>query len=139
MSTYAKTLDKAAKWASIEFERLITVESLRAKTKALRHAQPRFFAMAYMHATGRFSLPQIARALHLKDHTTVLHGLRRAHGHDGKTPKNRHMKEPLWNKERFMNMVAADAPEFQQVTCEEIEEIGTDNLNRFVNGKGWAA
>jgi chromosomal replication initiation ATPase DnaA len=122
MSTYAKTLEKAAKWASIEFERLITVQTLRAKTKAVTHTHPRWFAMAYLHATGRYSMPQIAKALHLKDHTTVLYGLRRAHGHDGKPPKQKHNFEPLWKKERFENMVLADMPE---------------SAFTFVSGHGW--
>jgi hypothetical protein len=134
MSTYAKTLEKAAKWASIEFGRLITVQTLRAKTKAVTHTHPRWFAMAYLHATGRYSQPQIAKALHLKDHTTVLYGLRRAHGHDGKD-----RNEPLWNKEQFKNMVKLDEAAFQAVTAEQIDEIGMDNLARFTNGSGWAA
>ena len=134
MSTYAKTLEKAAKWASLEFDRLVTVQTLRAKTKAVTHTHPRWFAMAYMHAMGKYSMPQIARALHLDDHTTVLYGLRRAHGHDGKDHR-----EPLWNKEQFENMVKRDGFGFQSVTADQIDEIGMDNLARFTNGEGWAA
>jgi hypothetical protein len=127
MSTYAKTLEKAAKWASLEFDRLITVESLRTRTKALSHSHPRFFAMAYMRAMGRYSLPQIAIALHLKDHTTVLHGLRRAHGYDGKAQKNRNMPEPLWKEEQFKNMVRQDWPEL----------FDLDDDWTFKSGDGW--
>jgi SRSO17 transposase len=85
--------------------------------------------MAYMHATGRYSMPQIARALHLKDHTTILHGLRRAHGHDGKPSKRKNQIEPLWKKDQFVNMVRADFPE---LFAEEADWS-------FTNGEGWAA
>ena len=135
MTYYSDTLEKAAKWASIEFNRLITVQALRADTKAIAHSHPRFFAMAYMHATGRFSLPQIARAFKLKDHTTVLHGLRRADGHDGKGKTAN--KTPLWDSERFKNMVRQDYP-VTTVSAEDIEAIGERNL-KFVNGNGWAS
>jgi hypothetical protein len=122
MTFYRKTLERAAKWASIEFDRLVTVEALRTKSKSPYHAEPRWFVMAYMEATGRFSMPQIARALNLEDHTTVLYGLRRAHGHDGKPAKRKHNLEPLWKKERFENMVLADMPE---------------SAFTFVSGEGW--
>ena len=128
MSTYARTLEKAAKWASIEFNRLITVQTLRAKTKAQSHTQPRWFAMAYMHAMGKYSMPQIARALHLDDHTTVLYGLRRAHGYDGKF-KHGCRNEPLWKKEQFTNMVREDFPEMFEKESDWA----------FTNGEGWAA
>lgn len=136
MSFYEETLEKAAKWASIEFERLITVKSLRTDSKVLSVSYPRFFAMAYMHETGRYSLPQIARALNLTNHTSVLHGLRRAHGHDGKKVAQR--KEPLWTKELFQNAVRKDYPQVEVMSLDDIQDIGERNL-RFVNGAGWAS
>ncbi len=135
MSYYTDTIEKAAKWASLEFDRLITVQALRAKTKAVAHSYPRFFVMAYMHATGRYSFPQIAHALHLKDHTSVLHGLRRAHGHDGKGRTAN--KKPMWTKDQFVNMVMRDNPQ-PTASAEDIQAIGERNL-RFVNGAGWAS
>lgn len=134
MTTYTETLEKACKWASIEFDRLITVQSIRAQTKALAHGRPRFFAMAYMHATGRYSLPQIAHALKLSNHTSVLYGLRRAHGHDGKGPAA--SREPLWNKEQFENMVRQDYPA-KVITVETWHEQSPESLKAYVNGKGW--
>lgn len=81
-------------------------------------------------------MPQIARALRLKDHSTVLHGLRRAHGHDGKLI---HKHEPLWTKEQFQNMAFADGvmqrlpPQaYERVNCEQIMAIGLSNLRRAV-------
>ena len=108
MTFYREKLEKAAMRESVEFRRPITIESLRARCKSLRHTEPRWFVMAYLHATGDYSMPQIARALKMEDHTTVLYGLHRAHGHDGKPTKRKYEVEPLWNKERFINMVAAD-------------------------------
>ncbi len=108
MTFYREKLEKAALRATMEFRRPITIESLRARCKSLHHTKPRWFVMAYLHATGDYSMPQIARALKMADHTTVLYGLRRAHGHDGKPPKRKHEVEPLWNKEHFQNIVDAD-------------------------------
>jgi len=126
MSFYQNTLEQAAKWASIEFGRLITIEALRAKTKARSHTAPRFFVMAYLDATGKYSQPQIAKMLHLGDHTTVLNGLRRAHGYDGKgyrvSKGKRYKIEPLWTSEQFVKMAESDTPEA--------------DFN-FVSGLGW--
>ena len=83
----------------------------------------RYFVMAYLHECG-WSMPRIAKALGLKNHTSVLYGLRRAHGHDGKLP---YLRQPLWNKELFKNRVAEDFP---PVVHED---------NAFTNGRGWAA
>lgn len=129
MTFYRNTLRQAAKRASVEFDRLVTVEALQANCKSQYHAQPRWFVMAYMHATGRYSMPQIARALKLKDHTTILYGLRRAHGHDGKSAKRKHTHEPLWKKDQFVNMVREDFPE---IFMKESDWA-------FTNGEGWAA
>ena len=135
MTTYTQTLEKAAKWASIEFNRLITVEALRSKSRAISVSHPRFFAMAYMHAKNKYSMPQIAHAFGLEDHTSVLHGLRRAHGHDGKGRTAG--RKPLWKKDQFVNMVRADDPVIV-ASATDIEAIGEHNL-KFANGAGWVA
>ncbi|MEL6754974.1 MAG: helix-turn-helix domain-containing protein [Pseudomonadota bacterium] len=136
MSRYNKTLSKAAVWASKEFNREISLESLRSKTKSPYYTKPRFFVMAYMRATRRFSLPQIALALQVKDHSTILYGLRRAHGYDGKLVER---FTPLWNKEQFENMVAEDntcqrlPPQaYERVNAEQILSIGLANLARYL-------
>ena len=129
MTFYRNTLERAAKWASIELDRLVTDEALRDRCKSQHNVKARFYVMAYMHATGRYSMPQIATALNLKDHTSVLHGLRRAHGHDGKGTKHKHVYEPLWNKEHFQNIMREDFPEMF------IEESDWT----FTSGEGWAA
>lgn len=64
----------------------------------------RFYAMALMEAHG-LSQPRIAAVLGLSDHTSVLHGLRRAHGHDGKLEGQ---YEPLWKREHFEKIALAD-------------------------------
>jgi DNA-binding GntR family transcriptional regulator len=120
MTFYRKTLEQAAKRASLQFDRLVTVEALRANCKSQYHAQPRWFVMAYM---------QIAKALNLKDHTTILYGLRRAHGHDGKPAKRKHNYEPLWSKERFENIIREDFPEI----------FIAESDWTFTSGEGWAA
>lgn len=127
MSFYEETLKKAAKWATMEFERVITVERLRDPSRSPTVSHPRFFAMAYMDARGIYSQPQMAAALHLEDHTSILHGLRRAHGHDGKGIAAQ--KEPLWKKERFKYMVRVDYPSVI-VRAEDW---------KFKNGSGWRA
>lgn len=134
---YSDILEKAVKRASIQFDRLITVNRVREVCKANSRTRPRWFCMAYMHAIGRHSQPQIAKAFQLSDHTTVLYGLRRAHGHDGKLL---HRFDPLWNKELFENLVRLDGFTEQPIvsaTSETIQEIGEQNLKLFVNGQGW--
>ena len=64
----------------------------------------RFYAMAVMNAHG-LSQTRIANILELGDHTSVLNGLRRAHGHDGKLDGR---YEPLWTKEHFEKLALAD-------------------------------
>lgn len=138
MSFYKETLEKAAARATKEFGRPITTQLLKAKTKARSHTEPRYFVMAYMHATGRYSQPQIAKALGLEDHSTVLHGLRRAHGHDGKFLTGPKQIKPLWKKEQFENMVFLDGtgaklpPQpYEKVNAEQIRSIGLANLARY--------
>lgn len=131
MTYYTDTLEIAARRASAEFGRRITVRSLRTRCKTKEYTRPRWFCMAYIHATGRYSLPQIANMFKLKDHTTVLYGLRRAYGHGD---KESHRGEPLWKRERFENMVFMDgfgrlAPQsFESVNFEQLLAIGARNL-----------
>lgn len=55
----------------------LSVEALKGPCRARQVAWPRQEAMWLMHKTGRYSLPQIGRFLGYRDHTTVLHGIRR--------------------------------------------------------------
>lgn len=55
----------------------LTVADLKGPRIAPRFSHPRQEAMHAMHAVGRWSLPQIGRFLGGRDHTTVLHGVRR--------------------------------------------------------------
>lgn len=153
MTFYRDILSKAAARASIEFDRLITVESLVSKSKALSVVHPRYFAIAYMHAIGRFSLPQVAKAFGLSDHTSVLHALRRAHGHDGKLVQTTRYKRnawvempPLWKKELFVNMVFVDGFSEQPILSPNYETlmmVGERNLARATallnTANGWGA
>lgn len=144
MTFYRDTLNGAIKWASIEFGGLITVKMVQSKTKARSVVKARWFVMAYLYATGRYSMPQIATALNLSDHTTVLYGLRRAHGHDGKPcliTKKKVTPKPLWKKEQFVNMVRRDGylrPQKETVDFDELMAVGEGNLARFINDRGWS-
>ena len=102
MSDYVK---RGLVHASRELERVVTLEMVYDRTKTRLCVHARWYVMAYMHAFGRFSLPKIARAVKREDHTTVLHGLRCAHGHDGKLL---HKYKPLWTKEHFEKIAAED-------------------------------
>lgn len=54
----------------------VTIEQFRQKGHFRHLVWPRQEAMYEMYATGRFSLPQIARTLHMKDHCTIIWGIR---------------------------------------------------------------
>lgn len=54
----------------------VTVENLRGPVKTNMLVEARWEAFSRIRAVGRFSLPQIG-AFFNRDHTTVLHGLRR--------------------------------------------------------------
>ncbi|MCR9195067.1 MAG: hypothetical protein NXH88_10060 [Hyphomonas sp.] len=139
-------LQRALVHASRYFERLITVEALRSGQQYSFHARPRWYVQAYLYAydSSRFSMPNIAAMLHLANHTSVLHGLRRAHGHDGKLL---HKFDPLWTKEHFEKLarVDRDGVKVLKASAEEIEKIGMDHLRAncpkfvFKTGTGWRA
>ena len=59
----------------------ITVEFVRRNTKERMVTEVRYFIIAYIRACDpkRYSYPMMARIVGLGHHTTVLHGLRRAH------------------------------------------------------------
>lgn len=142
MTFHADILAKAAVRASQKFNRLITVETLKSKTKARSVVIPRFYAIAYVHAIGRYSLPQLARFFGFSDHTTILHALRRAHGHDGKPIQTTRYKgkawielEPLWKKEHFENLVFQDGFTDKAVASPDYETmiaVGERNLRRAI-------
>lgn len=54
----------------------LTLDDLRSPRRYRRIAHPRQEAMALIYATGRFSMPQVARFFRKIDHTTVLHAVR---------------------------------------------------------------
>lgn len=54
----------------------LTLDELRSPCRARRYSIPRQEAYALIHATGRFSLPQIGRFFRKCDHTAVWHGVR---------------------------------------------------------------
>ena len=137
----SEIIHEGCKWATIEFGRLITVKDMVGPSKCRAYTDPRWFCIAYMHAIGTKSLPQVGNAFN-RDHTTILYGLRRAHGPDGKWFKGRPQPEPLWTKEHFINLVVRDGLRESPVVSADaphIERVGLENLNRFVSGKGWAA
>ena len=91
--------------ASRYFCEIIPEYRLKANLGKYReYVQWRWYAMAVMQAHG-LSQPRIAKVLGLKDHVAVTHGLRRAHGHDGKLL---HKHDPLWTKEHFEKLALID-------------------------------
>lgn len=99
-----------AKHASREFKQRIHPEGLLAhQGKWDSLTEWRFYAMAILQAHG-FSMPRTAAILGFSDHTSILHGLRRAHGHDGKGIAVK--KEPLWKREHFEKIALGDEAEF---------------------------
>jgi chromosomal replication initiation ATPase DnaA len=55
----------------------MSLEELRGPNRSPYVAHPRFEAMWRMRQQHRWSLPQIGRFFSNRDHTTVLHGIRR--------------------------------------------------------------
>lgn len=135
MSFYTDKLKLALKRASTEFDRVVTLEEMQDPGKHRHSSQPRWFCMAYMAAAGDFSQVSLGK-MFKRDHTTVLYGLRRAHGHDGKLI---HQHEPLWTKEHFENLVALDGlrrlpPQpVETVNLEQLLAIGLRNLRVCVS------
>lgn len=70
--------------ADVAKEHGVTAEDLCSRSRVRRLAYPRFDAMSRLralhNAPGRhvFSLPQIGNILGGRDHTSVIHGLRKA-------------------------------------------------------------
>lgn len=61
----------------VAFRNGLTVEEMLAATRKKTFAHARQEAMWEIRQRTKLSLPQIARRMRLKDHTTVLHGVRR--------------------------------------------------------------
>jgi hypothetical protein len=96
-----------AKRASQEFARRISPDEIVASNGRCRREKDwRFFSIALLRAHD-FSLTRIAAILGYKDHTSVLNGLRRAVGHDGKLGN-----EPLWKTEHFKKIALMDEASF---------------------------
>lgn len=60
-----------------------TLVALQSPSRLRLHAYPRHEAMFELFAQGRWSMPQIARSLNRKDHTSVLHAIRAHAGRNG--------------------------------------------------------
>ena len=108
--------------------------SNRRKTRGL--VRIRWFMMAYMRARdpNHYSYPVIASAFKLKDHTTAIYGVRKAHENWGKT---------LFTRLAAVAVVESpernEQPMHTSVGAEELLMIGENNLARFMNGTGWEA
>lgn len=72
--TYRTLRDKVDEAANI-LE--LSYDELTGPGRDYRRAHARQAVMLAMHETGRYTLPEIGRALH-RDHTTVMHGIKRA-------------------------------------------------------------
>lgn len=54
----------------------LTLAELRQPTRSHRISHPRHHAMWALRETGKFSFPWIANFFRLRDHTTVMYGVR---------------------------------------------------------------
>lgn len=130
MSFYMPKLKLAMQRASEEFGRKINLEDLRDPSKHRCLMEPRWFCMGYMHMTGNYSLSKLGE-MFKRHHSTILHGLRKAHGHDGKLA---HKESALWTKEHFENLLFLDGlmrlpPQpIERVNFEQLLAIGARNL-----------
>ena len=87
----------------------VSRKGLLRTCKARNLTRVRSFVACYLHALPNgFSFTQIAKMLGYTNHTTVLHQLRRGHGHDGKLLSK---YTPFWPKSVFERLAYLDAPE----------------------------
>lgn len=128
---HSQPLMYALEHVSRAFDRRITLKELREPGKKQSQTRPRFYVMAYIRAFGEVtgdvfhsSYPYIARRLGLGDHTSVLHGERRAH--------------EIWGRDHFDALALEDFGPVISVTYNQMMETGRENMSRFVNGEGWA-
>lgn len=111
MKSYLKPALQAA---SVYLGRTVTKESLRQSCKRVDVVRQRWFVGAYLRAVHNlglrgYSYPQISKILSLRDHTSVMHGVRSAHA--------------LWGEGLFEELVLRDE--------------ALENAWRFENGVGW--
>ncbi len=76
---YRAKLEKCIEVAQPFFKAKISVKTLMTASKSPKYTWPRFFIMGMLWKNSHLSLPQLARMFCLKNHTTVLHGVRRAY------------------------------------------------------------
>ena len=75
-------LEEAIEAAKVFFDDpSITKKTVWKKTKERRFVRTRFFVCAYLRAKDpkRYSFPVIANAVKLRDHTSVINGVKKAH------------------------------------------------------------
>jgi len=111
----------------------LSKHQVQKKTKVRGIVRIRWFMMAYMRARdpNHYSYPIIARSFNLSDHTTAMHGVKKAHEEWGRS---------IFQKLALQTHTSEQPEEAQFVhrpSADEIEGIGTANLAIWVNGKGW--
>ena len=99
-------LDEAISVCRLYFPKQpISRQFIRTPCKQEQYTRPRWFIMAYLREAG-FSFPQIAHMVGMRDHTTVMHGVKKAHGLWGKLLFEQlyaHRNEPPETATRFTN------------------------------------
>lgn len=119
----------------------ITPKLVRKKRKTRRIVMVRNWVMAYMRARDprRFSYPVIARIIGFSDHTTVIHGIRKAHTEYGEVLFRRLTLNRLQEQHKPLEVPQAI---HISLTVENILNRGEQLLKaelatEFLNGKGW--
>lgn len=123
MSVSKSNLERACEAASTFFDMSISPKFVREPTKMQTTVRVRFWVMAWLRKCSDLSYPQIASALHMRCHTSVIHGERRAYSN--------------WGEEMFDRLL------FQQQVMRRAElrlsDLQEKKRHCFVNGLGWEA
>lgn len=121
-------IDHAVEAATAFMGRPITKDMVRSPRKPREFIEPRFFAASWLRNAG-LSYPQVAKAMHRLDHTTIMHACERAREMWGETPDfERHMIRARLigmgkTGVRMSSMIVTVATEM------DIYRIGTANLS----------
>ena len=123
MSISKTNRERACEAASAVFDRTVSSKFDREATKIETAVRVRFWVMAWLRKCSDLSYPQIAIALHMACHTSVMHGERRAY--------------EIWGEEMF------DRLSLEQRAMRRAEQKLYDLRGKrrhcFVNGCGWEA